>query len=228
MSSLTLLQRYEAFLQSLRLFPALFKIKSVEMDLTGELNPSAHLDRLFFEEERWLDFESFHQYYFARFGPQLKALCGAAGGGLEEGVKARLYRTQFGFLTEYHAYHLACSLFGNDQVKRSVAIDLAGVDFQILLHQNLFNIHIFVDSQRAWEYRRYKSLHKNGNHLPGTHVNLPYSLKKGQFNSLRFLPNGFGVYTSEYFKHLEKEILAGRIKNNNINGTTATGFIYTH
>jgi hypothetical protein len=106
-------------------------------------------------------------------------------------------------------------------------MDIAGVDFQVKLDNNLYNIHIFVDTPRAWSFRNYKSQYKQVNKLPGIHVNLPYSLQAGKFNSLRFLKNRFGVYTENYMRYFESETRNGRIKNNNISGTTATGFIYT-
>ncbi|HVF96041.1 MAG TPA: TaqI family restriction endonuclease, partial [Flavisolibacter sp.] len=65
-STQNLLAQYENFLEGLQLNPALFKTKTVEMDLKGELNPSAHLDRVFFSENKWMGFEEFYQYYFQR------------------------------------------------------------------------------------------------------------------------------------------------------------------
>ena len=59
-----ILQQYESFLSSLTLHPSLSTIKSIEMDLKGELNPSYHLDKLFFQEKKWLSFEQFYYYYF--------------------------------------------------------------------------------------------------------------------------------------------------------------------
>jgi hypothetical protein len=55
---------------------------------------------------------------------------------------------------------------------------------------------------------------------------LTYSLKAGKFNSVSYLPNGFGIYTSRYLKHLKKEILSGKIRHNNIVGTNKDGFVY--
>jgi hypothetical protein len=79
-----------------------------------------------------------------------------------------------------------CFTFGESNVSRSTELDLAGVDFEIILMDKVYNIHIFVDSPRAWEYRNYKSQYKQVNSRPGIHVNLPYSLQSGKFNSLRF------------------------------------------
>lgn len=219
---------YEKFLESLQLYPDLFKIKSVEMDLKGERNPSFILEDLFFKQQRWLSFADFYKYYSEKFGEAIKKEFGFTNDAeFSEGLRARLYRTQFGFLTEYHAYFLSCFLFGEQNVIRSSALDVAGVDFQIKIENADYNIHIFVDSQRAWEYRNFKSQHKQVNNWQGIHVNLPYSLKSGWFNSLRFLKNRFGVYTEKYLRYFEAEVKASRIKNNNIKGASTTGFIYS-
>jgi len=223
----TFIQQYESFLSSLTLYPALSKIKNVEIDLKGELNPSFHLDKFFFGEKKWLSFEQFYYYYFDQYKDIIKKEFGFDNDALfEKGLWARLYRTQFGFLTEYHAFYLCCQFFSKEKLKRSVELDKAGVDFQLMLNDTLFNVHIFVDTPRAWSFRKYKSLHKNVNSLQGLHVNLPYSLKENNFNSLRYLKNKFGVYTISYLQYLKDQIEKGRIKNNNITGTTSEGFIY--
>jgi hypothetical protein len=107
-----------------------------------------------------------------------------------------------------------------------VELDKAGVDFQLTLNETVFNVHIFVDTPRAWSFRNYKSEHKNVNSFQGVHINLPYSLKENNFNSLRYLKNKFGVYTISYLQYLKDEIEKGRIKNNNIIGTVSQGFVY--
>ena len=222
------LQVYEQFLQSLQLYPELFKIKDVEMDLTGELNPSNLLDHLFFNENNWLSFDDFYAFYLNKYKDIIKSRFSFPDfDAFANGLRARLYRTQFGFLTEYHAYHLCRYVFGENSVRRSVDLDIAGVDFQLLYHSSLHNIHIFVDTPRAWSFRNYKSNFKNVNNTPGTHVNLPYSLQADRFNSLRFLKNKFGVYTADYLEFLKREIDAGKIKDNNISGTTHSGFVYS-
>jgi len=224
----TFLQQYESFLASLTLYPELSNLKSVEMDLKGELNPSLHLDKLFFQEKKWLSFEQFYYYYFDQYKDVIKKEFGFTDEvTFEKGLWARLYRTQFGFLTEYHAFHLCCDFFEKEKLKRSVELDKAGVDFQLILNDTIFNIHIFVDTPRAWSFRKYKSQYKNVNSTHGVHVNLPYSLKENNFNSLRYLKNKFGVYSISYLEYLKEQIEMGRIKNNNITGTVPQGFIYS-
>ncbi len=225
------IRRYQSFLSQLVLNPALAQTKTVEVDLTGTLNPTNLLNRLFFEQEQWLGFEDFLQHYLAENKVLLqRTFAHIAWPALETGLRARLYRTQFGFLTEYHAF-FACRCFF-PAVYRDKGLDKAGVDFQLFYQQQTYNVHIFVDTPRAWAYRNYKSANKSGNKLPGVHVNLPYSLAANRFNSLRFLPNGFGIYTSGYLKYLKQELDLGRIKSGadggpNITGTTGQGFVYS-
>ncbi len=218
---------YEAFLSTLRKDPAHAYMRQVEMNLYGALNPSGILNRLYFEEGRWLGFEDFFRHYLSLHGETIRRTFRYEK---EEdfipGLKARLYRTQFGFLTEYHAFLLSAVFFGSENVHRSVALDRAGVDFQVRLNGKTYNIHIFVDTERSWKYRRIKSEERGVDGMPGMHVNLPYSLQEGRFNSVRYLPNRFGVYREEYLRYFVEEMKAGRVGDNNIVGTTGDGFVY--
>ena len=198
------------------------------MDLRGALNPSALLDRLFFQEHRWLDFEEFNDFYLkqnkqgllTRFPNIPEEL-------LLPGLKARLYRTQCGILTEYQAFLGAQAVFGEENVSRSLGMDRLGVDFSIRLGAQVYHIHIFVDSPRAWHYRRIKSAQKKVDQLEGVHVNLPYALQAGRINSLHFLPNGFGVYTPAYLRYLQAEITSGRLREFSVEGVSREGFVYS-
>lgn len=199
------------------------------MDLKDILNPSAMLNDLFFNRRKWLSFNDFFELYFNTRKEEIKKRFSFPDDkSFSEGLRARLYRTQFGFLTEYHAFFLSSILFGTDNVIRSTELDTAGVDFQIKLNGNIYNIHIFVDTPRAWKFRQFKSKHKQVDTLAGIHTNLPYALSENRFNSLRFLKNRFGVYTESYLRYFESEAVNGKIKNNNITGTTGTGFIYSN
>ncbi|MCU0449660.1 MAG: TaqI family restriction endonuclease [Bernardetiaceae bacterium] len=216
------------FLATLEINPQLAKVKTLEMDLRGRLNPTLWLNELFFGQNRWLGFRDFYQYYLRHNQAELqRTFAHQPWSAVQQGLEARLYRTQFGMLTEYHAYYLCRDFFGPDHVRRPPGLDLIGVDFQLQWGGQWYNLHIFVDTPRAWEFRRYKAQHKAGNQLAGRHVNLPYSLaREGRFNSLHFLPNGFGIYREAYLAYLQTELAAGRIGNDNIVGTTATGFVY--
>jgi hypothetical protein len=217
------IKAYQEFLASLRLDNSLFRVKTFEQDLKGELNPSGLLDELFFEQQRWLNFEAFYSLYLEKHEKALKAFSNFS----EQGLRARLYRTQFGILTEYHAFWACKCIFGEKAVQRDARWDSAGVDFRIT-HQGItYNIHIFVDTPRAWEYRKFKTAHKNVEKMEGIHLNLPYALKQNRFNSLHFLPNGFGIYTSRYLLYVKKEMESGTFTQKKVVGTSPQGFIYT-
>ena len=224
------LKTYEKFLSQLQLDHSLFRVKTVEANLYGDLNPGKWLDLLFFQEKRWLNFEEFFRYYIKQNLSLLNQFKHTHYPNMGKtpflhGIKARLYRTQFGFLTEYHAFLLAQKVFGDQNVRRDFAIDRAGVDFQILFMGQVFNIHIFVDSPRSWHYRQIKSTYRHVDTLPGIHVNLPYSLQPGKINSLFFLPNGFGIYQESYLNYLKNEMSRHHLTKPII-GVGADGFIY--
>ncbi|NQV90930.1 TaqI family restriction endonuclease [Candidatus Woesearchaeota archaeon] len=220
------LNSFITFLKTLEKDNDLFRVKTVEMDLKGMLNPTNVLDELFFKEQKWLGFDEFYLYYVQKFSEQLMRKFNPKNiENFRLGLKARLYRTQFGFLTEYQAYLLAQEIFGKQNVFRDINLDKKGVDFQIMYNNIKYNIHIFVDTSRSWYYRNFKSANKHVDSVEGIHVNLPYALETGKFNSLEYLPNGFGIYTKEYFEYLKKEIDSGNLKK--IIGTKESGFIYS-
>ncbi len=220
-------RNFQRFLSTLKKDSGLFRIKTIEDDLKEKLNPTDCLDDLFFQQNRWVNFEDFYEYYLSKYLPQLRILYPKmAESELKLGIKARLYRTQFGILTEYHAYYASRCIFGIGNVYRHKLNDKIGVDYSITLGSHIYHVHVFVETDRAWKYRSFKHNNKNGDHLPGIHVDLPYSLKKGRFNSVSYLPNGFGIYTSCYLKYFKQEIISGNIQNGNILSTTKEGFIY--
>lgn len=224
------LDNYVRFLGGLKLDHSLFRVKTVEANLYGDLNPGKWLDILFFQEKKWLGFDEFLKYYVRQNLDLLHEFKDANYPNMSKdeflnGIRARLYRTQFGYLTEYHAFLLSKKVFGDHNVTRDFSKDRIGVDFQITHLGVLYNIHIFVDSPRSWHYRTIKSTYRNVESEPGVHVNLPYSLSQGKINSLFFLNNGFGIYREEYLKYLKNEM-----ENNNLNrqiiGVSQSGFIY--
>jgi hypothetical protein len=106
-------------------------------------------------------------------------------------------------------------------------MDRLGVDFSIRYEEQVYHIHIFVDSPRAWHYRHIKSVQKKVDQLAGNHVNLPYALAEGKINSLYFLPNGFGVYSPAYLRYLQTEITSGRLRHFLVEGVGREGFLYS-
>lgn len=200
----------ENFLAGTSVNPMWKHYKGFEQDLRGELNPTHLLERYFWEEKRWMDFPDFATAYIERNEPLIRSqfpeIFQSLGHETFLHLRARLYRTQFGFLTEYHAVILISTVFTlkGYTVWRGTDLDTVGVDCQIVKEADdkKYNIHIFVDSQRAWHYREKKRRQKHSDRLTGRHVDFPYTMQQGCIHSLKMLPNGFGVYTEEYVNHL--------------------------
>jgi hypothetical protein len=200
----------EKFLSTTSVDTSHKQYRGFEEDLRGDLNPTNLIERLFWLEKRWLDFpQFFHEYWRLneyklrdRFPHKFAEL----GESAKRHLEARLYRTLFGFLTEYHAVLLIGLRFtlSGYTVLRGSDLDRLGVDCQIReTSSNLvYNIHIFIDSPRAKRYRSGKLVFKGSNKIDGIHIDFPYTLKPGCIHSLRMLPNGFGIYTKEYVDHL--------------------------
>lgn len=221
--------KFESYLNSLHINFEFSKYKSVEMDLNGRINPTLLLDKYIQKEKIWYSFSDFFQLYLNTFQKELEGLSKNYNyNDFLKGLEARIYRTQLSILTEYHAFLIAKLIFGAENVFRSFTLDRKGIDFVIKYNCNFYNIHIFTDNDRSWRFRRYKSKHKKVDDLSGVHVNLPYKLSNGYVNSIRKLPNGFGVYQEKYLIYLKDQIDLGYVNNNNIIGINKDGFIYSN
>lgn len=205
----------ETFLQSLNLSEKHRAFKGFEADLKGDLNPTKLLNDCFWTKGEWLNFEDFFERYVRLHYPALKRAFAneakALGAKFGSHLAARLYRTQIGFLTEYHCAKLCEAVFAPDgfEARRSPELDRLGVDLQLARKTERYNLHIFVDTPRAWRFRREKRLRKSSNQETGTHIDFPYQVRSGCIHSLRLLSNGFGVYRKEYVEHLKSKILSG-------------------
>ncbi len=210
------LNQLEAFLETTSVSRDHWRNKGFEEDLRGQLNPTHMLDRLFWQEHKWVDFPEFVDLYWAANRQELEARFPAdirrLGNDFHKHLAARLYRTQFGFYTEYHAVILADKVFSEAgfPVERSTEMDAKGVDFTVLGFAVPYHIHIFVDSPRAWSFRDFKRANKASNSASGCHVNFPYQVASGCIHSLRMLKNGFGVYQESYVQHLQEVLASGR------------------
>ncbi len=224
-----IIQDLETFLSTLSLDKDWWKYKKIEEDLKGPLNPSPALDQFFFNEKIWLSFKDFFKYYLTKNETLLQIMCKNKNMRWEEfliNLEARIYRTHFGIYTEYNFFFMCQKIFGPESVKRNINYDLKGVDFSVY-HNNIYNIHIFVDTPIAYFYREKKKTFKNSNQLTGIHIDLPYDKdNKGFIHTCKMLPNGFVVATETYIKYLKSEMEKNNIKNNNIISIDKTGFVY--
>lgn len=207
----------ETFLETLNLSEKHRNFKGFEVDLKGNLNPTRMLNELFWVKKEWLNIEEFFERYVRTCYPALKQKFAnevvSLGAKFGSHLAARLYRTQIGFLTEYHCAMLCGEVFAPEgfAVRRSPDLDRIGVDIQLVRQKNFYNLHIFVDSPRAWLFRREKRLRKSSNQQEGTHIDFPYQVRSGCIHSLRLLSNGFGVYGRGYVEHLRSKILSGDV-----------------
>lgn len=207
----------EAFLQTLNLSEKHRNFKGFEVDLRGNLNPTSMLNEIFWTKKEWLNIEEFFERYVRMMYPDLKRMfakeIGQLGAKFGSHLAARLYRTQVGFLTEYHCAALCQEIFKPEgfAVRRSPDLDRIGVDIQLVRQKESYNLHVFVDSPRAWLFRREKRLRKSSDQEQGTHIDFPYQVRSGCIHSLRLLSNNFGVYRREYIDHLKHKILSGDV-----------------
>ncbi len=208
------------------------------MDLKQSLNPTTLMEEFFLCKNLWIGFLEFYKEYRDRFRDELRRLHEGRYRHLREGdfyrnLEARLYRTYLGILTEYHAYFLAGEVFGAESVKRGSQLDKIGVDFQILYGDDVYNMHILVDTPRAWEYRLRKWVEKESDKTCGIHVNFPYTMceSTSKISRSKRLSNGFFVYTKEYMEYLRAEITSGSLRQKYseglvVIGTDDKGFVY--
>lgn len=221
------IEDFEKFLASLTLNKSLFYVKTVEFDLKWDLNPTNDLNFLFFDEQNFLWFEEFFKYYIDKHKEELLPLVSKYWRmELLRWLEARLYRTQFWFLTEYHAYFKCLTIFPEGSVIRDPKLDKKWVDFQIIYNNELYNIHVFVDTERAWDFREFKRKNKHVDDFPWTHVNFPYYLWKWKINSVEYLPNWFWIYTEKYVNFLKELIVSWSLVWKTIIWVDKNGFIF--
>ena len=215
--------RFIDFLSTLKKNNKFWSNKTVEVDLNGNLNPNQWLEYYFFERECWLGFKDFYEKYISELNISLqghykKHYHNIGWNDFLYGIEARLYRTQFSILTEYQGYFKCQKIFGKSNVIRNKSLDNSGVDFRIYYNSQFYNIHSFVDTERAWRKRNYKSKKKKANKVKGIHINLPYD-KDGKNFTSKHLPNGFAVYTDKYIEYLKEKIDCGVIVPDKFNRT---------
>ena len=138
------------------------------------------------------------QFAFEQYQHDL--IPGLSDAQITQGLRARLYRTLAGIYTELHAYLMCAQALGEARVKRSLALDRSGVDFQITLNAKTANVHVIRDSAKARAALTHKLRRKGGSKLSGLHVILPYGIHGALPESTRNLGNGFYVFRDAYLK----------------------------
>ena len=138
------------------------------------------------------------------------------------GLKARIYRTWAGLITQIHAGYVAESVFGDRTFSMSAELDSQGADIRVEYRGHFLNYQVKKTSHSGVMSR--KSLPRKSK-LKGESVDIKYEVpnilsnpktKKGEFRKpyLRFLEdkrtkafvNGFVVFTPDTFKPKKAEI----------------------
>ena len=182
---------------------------TVEANLKGIINPLIIFDQLFYKNNNFFDHKEFYNAYTQTNAHNLNEFRNQVYPNMpwkdfRKGLKARIYRTFCGFLTESTAFSLIKTILEPKIISRNIEEDKLGVDFRIFYKENIFNIHIFIDKQRSKEFKKIKSEERNVDSMKGYHIDLPYSLSRNKNNSVKMLKNNFGVYSLPYVKSLIK------------------------
>jgi hypothetical protein len=226
------IHKYNLFCEKFILENRYFHNKTVEDDLHGILNPIKSIWEFYFTDNIY---ETHIQYgidpYFDHFRYSNMARKEAIDKfykdkysyklteeEFNDGLKARMYRTVFGVLTENSAVLVSKKAFGNEAIIRSIEDDCKGVDFTIYYKDIPFRIHIHKDSYNARQRVKEKILYKKSLGMDGIHVYLSYSTNFSHqtINLCHRLKNGFGVYTDSYIQHFKSEIDRFNFKDNDI------------
>jgi len=231
---------FENFLANLDLkkYEKLRNIKTVEQNLPKKLNPLFLLYEKYWEERRFMDYDSFFEIYWDR---NIKEICKFAkkyfyGCSLEfvqEGFKARIYRTWMSVLTQFHFQYLWEDLFGKDYpLKASAELDIKGVDSLIAFGNFRIGIQIKKISYRKEASERRFKLGRKEKQLIDKICEVPYVVidiaelerkikskrvkeenKKMYAKLLSFFeknlikfPNGFVIFKRDYLKRVKEAI----------------------
>lgn len=200
-------------------------IEIVEMDLSKDIQAIELLYKIYWNEKKFISFDVFYKQYFKEKKRQIEkfrlksTMCKDC---FRRGLKARIYRTWAGLITQIHAGYVAESVFGKGTVSMSRELDNQGADIRIEYKKHFLNYQVKKTSYSGVMSR--KPLPRKSK-LKGESIDLKYEVptclsnpktKKGKFRQpyLRFLEdkrtsafkNGFVVFTPNTFKKKKKEI----------------------
>jgi hypothetical protein len=200
-------------------------IKIVEMDLPKEIQAIELLYRVYWVEKKFISFEDFYKRYLEEKKEaieQFRIKTTMCKNCFYRGLKARIYRTWAGLITQIHAGYVAESVFGKGSVEMSRKLDSMGADIRVKYKGYFLNYQIKKTSFSGVKSGRPLPRNKK---LKGEAIDLYYEVptcltdpktKKGEFRKpyLRFLQdkrtiafkNGFVVFTREAFLPKKIEI----------------------
>ena len=222
------LEKFDKFLKTVCLKDYRKKyshIKIVEMDLSKDIQAIKLLYKVYWDEKKFISFDDFYKRYLKekkRAIEKFKIKTTMCDDCFSRGLKARIYRTWAGLITQIHAGYIAESVFGKGTVLMSERLDHQGADIRIEYKERFLNYQVKKTSYSGVMSR--KPLPRK-NKLNGEPIDIKYEVptclsdpktKKGEFRKpyLRFVEdkrtksfeNGFVVFTPYAFTGKKKEI----------------------
>ena len=222
------LEKFDKFLKTVDLKDYRKKyshIKIVEMDLSKDIQAIKLLYKVYWDEKKFISFDEFYDRYLKEKKKQVEkfriksTMCKNC---FSRGLKARIYRTWAGLITQIHAGYVAESVFGKGTVLMSEELDHYGADIRVEYKGRFLNYQVKKTSFSGVMSRKPLPRKKR---IEGENIDIKYEVpaclsdpktKKGEFRLpyLRFLEdkrtkafeNGFVVFTSYAFKRKKKEI----------------------
>ncbi len=200
-------------------------IKIVEMDLSKDIQAIELLYKVYWDEKKFLAFDDFYKRYLQEKKDAIErfkiktTMCDDC---FSRGLKARIYRTWAGLITQIHTGYVAESVFGKGAVSMSEKLDHQGADIRVEYKGHFLNYQVKKTSHSGVMSRR--PLPRKSK-LKGESIDIKYEVptclsdpktKKGAFRLpyLRFVKdkrtksfeNGFVVFTPYAFEDKKKEI----------------------
>lgn len=194
-------------------------VKILEMDMPKDTQAINLLYRVYWEEGEPLSFEDFYNRYRTEKSKELEifrkktTMCEDC---FERGLKARIYRTWAGLITQIHAGYVAESVFGKGSVAMSRELDSMGADIRVTYKGRHLNYQVKKTSYSGVMSRHPLPRKKR---LPGKNIDIKYEVptclsdpktKKGKYREpyLRFMAdkrttafkNGFVTFTATTFQ----------------------------
>lgn len=200
-------------------------IKIVEMDLSKDIQAIELLYKVYWDKKNFISFDDFYKKYLKekkKAIEKFKIKTTMCDDCFKRGLKARIYRTWAGLITQIHAGYVAESVFGKGSVDMSRKLDSAGADIRVKYKGCFLNYQVKKTSFSGVMSRKPLPRKKK---IEGENIDIKYEVpaclsdpktKKGEFRLpyLRFLKdkrtaafkNGFVVFTPYTFERKKKEI----------------------
>ena len=224
------LERFNKFLKTVDLKDYREKYSSlriVEMDLPKDVQAVELLYKVYWDEKKFISFDDFYKRYSQEQKNPIETfrkkttMCKDC---YYRGLKARIYRTWAGLITQIHAGYVAESVFGDGSVKMSAELDHQGADIRVEYKEHFLNYQVKKTSYSG--VKSNKALPRKQK-LEGENIDIFYEVpnsnifddpktKSGDFRLpyKRFIDdrrterfsNGFIVFTKEVFLPKKKEI----------------------